>query len=105
MEDTSTGPYKRKKRARVIRSVHFNIDTDPEKHYREKLMLYNPWRDEHALKCNFPTYSEAYQHFKDTIEEQQKIYEPFSDTVDEAKRLLNENEHLEEMWDELAPQT
>ena len=33
-------------KARIIRSVWFNKETEPEKHYRELLMLFTSWRNE-----------------------------------------------------------
>lgn len=32
--------------ARIIRSVWFNKETEPEKHYRELIMLFTSWRNE-----------------------------------------------------------
>ena len=41
----STGSKELKKRtqARIIRSVWFNNEAQPEKHYRELLMLFTSW--------------------------------------------------------------
>ena len=50
---------KNKKRsiARVIRSVWFNKEKDPEKHYRELIMLFTPWRNEETdLLANSSSY-------------------------------------------------
>ena len=46
--DVSTESKELKKRtqARVIRSVWFNKEAQPEKHYRELLMLFTSWRNE-----------------------------------------------------------
>ena len=40
---------KMRSKARVIRSAWFNKDIDPEKNYRELVMLFTPWRNEDAL--------------------------------------------------------
>ena len=37
----------KRKKAKIIRYVRYHKDKDPEKHYREQLMLYIPWRKEH----------------------------------------------------------
>lgn len=37
---------KRRRTPRVIRYVRFNLKTDPDNYYREKLMLFTPWRNE-----------------------------------------------------------
>ena len=41
-----TSKIKKRSRARIIRSAWFNIDSQPEKHYRELIMLFTPWRNE-----------------------------------------------------------
>lgn len=105
LDDDSIGPYKRRKKSRIIRSVHFNIDTDSEKHYGELLMLYHPWRDEQELKGNSSSYYDQYRKCQVEIEEKRKEYELYSETVDEAQRLLDESNELEYIWDEIAPHT
>ena len=40
------GGIKKRTNSRVIRSVWFNREAQPEKHYRELLMLFTPWRNE-----------------------------------------------------------
>ena len=42
--------YRKGKQRHIIRSVHFNPDTDAEKFYRELIMLYHPCRYEENLK-------------------------------------------------------
>ena len=39
---------KKRTNSRVIRSVWFNREAQPEKHYRELLMLFIPWRNEES---------------------------------------------------------
>ena len=52
--DTKT--VAKRKRPRIIRSVRF-AENEPEKHYREKLMLYTHWRNEASdLLDAFPSF-------------------------------------------------
>ncbi|KAL9970346.1 hypothetical protein ACROYT_G022703 [Oculina patagonica] len=63
-------PQKRSK-ARVIRSVWFNKESNPEKHYRELLMLFTAWRDENTdLLGDFETYKERCQRLTEQINDQ-----------------------------------
>ena len=51
-------PVKRKK-PKIIRSVSFNKDKDPENYFREQLMLYTPWRNETTdlmKECQYLTF-------------------------------------------------
>lgn len=52
----------KRKRAKIIRSVRFNKEKDPENYYREQLMLYTPWRNEQTdLIKDCETYQHRYQ--------------------------------------------
>ena len=54
-------------------SSTINKETDPEKHYRELVMLFTPWRNEETdLLSSFSSYFERYLVLKDVIEEQKK---------------------------------
>ena len=47
--------------ARIIRSVWFNKEAQPEKHYRELLMLFTSWRNKETdLLKNYSTFEEHY---------------------------------------------
>ena len=53
-EDRDSNEYKmtqqmklvKRQKPRIIRSVRFHKDKDPENYYSEQLMLYNPWQKE-----------------------------------------------------------
>ena len=48
---------------------------DPEKHYRELIMLFTSWRNENTgLIGNCSSYQEHYLLLKDQIDEQMKLY-------------------------------
>ena len=58
--DTSNSKTKKRSKARIIRSVWFNVQTEPEKH-RELLMLFTPWRREETdLIANFSSSRSMY---------------------------------------------
>ena len=46
VEDEEDTPNSRRKRSRIIRCPWFNVALHPDKHYRELVMLFIPWRDE-----------------------------------------------------------
>ena len=49
----------KRKKSRIIRSVRYNKDRDPENHFREQLMLYTPWRNETTdLRKECQTYTD-----------------------------------------------
>jgi len=42
---TTNSKTRRRSKARVLRNAWFNKEKEPEKHYRELLMLFTPWRN------------------------------------------------------------
>ena len=71
-------------------SSTINKETDPEKHYRELVMLFTPWRNEETdLLSSFSSYFERYLVLKDVIEEQKKQYAICTDTLDDIEKQLN----------------
>jgi len=60
----------KRKRAKIIRSVRFNKEKDPENYYREQLMLYTSWRNEQKdLLKECQTYQERYQQVESKSKE------------------------------------
>ena len=88
-------------------SSTINKETDPEKHYRELVMLFTPWRTEETdLLSSFSSYFERYLVLKDVIEEQKKQYAICTDTLDDIEKQLNATEDEDSSrFDHLAPLT
>jgi hypothetical protein len=62
-------------KARVIRSVWFNKESHPEKHFGELLMLFTAWRDENTyLLGDCGGYMECCQILKEQINDQMAQY-------------------------------
>ncbi|VDI06331.1 Hypothetical predicted protein [Mytilus galloprovincialis] len=91
------------KTCKVIRYVRFNKKTDPENFYRERLMLFYPWRNELMdLKNGFETYQQMYQTVRRIIENKAKQYE---NNAEELDRALESAENECNQYDDLAPGT
>jgi hypothetical protein len=88
---------------KIIRYVRFNQKTDEENHYREKMLLFHPWRNEETdLLGNFSTYKEHYESMKHMIDHKCATYEHHADEL-ELARDLAEAEY--DAFDEIAPST
>ena len=77
--------YKTRKKDRIIRYVNYNKTNNCEEHYRERLMLFLPWRDEECdllHDCN--SYKEKYILHKEKIERIRKNYEKFHDDLEQV---------------------
>ena len=66
---------KKRRVPRILRYVSYNIQRDPENHYRERLMLFLPWRNEDDLRGIFQTYEEHYMAKQPLIAPMIKKYE------------------------------
>ena len=64
----------------------FNKDAQPEKHYRELIMLFTPWRNEQTdLMGSFSFYQEHYIARYNEISEQMRQYAVCSEDVNEIQ--------------------
>ncbi|XP_062616288.1 uncharacterized protein LOC134278001 [Saccostrea cucullata] len=93
---------RRRKVPRVIRYVRFNIKTDPENYYREKLMLFMPWRNESIdLISGMDTFEKSFHLKKSFLAHKVKEYEFNAEQLDAALQMATED--ISEAYDELAP--
>ncbi|XP_061193259.1 uncharacterized protein LOC133201473 [Saccostrea echinata] len=93
---------KRRKVPRVIRYVWFSIKTDPENYYREKLMLFMPWRNESVdLISGTNTFEKSFHLKKSFLTHKVKEYEFNAEQLDAALQMAIED--FSEAFDELAP--
>ena len=80
-------------RPRIIRSVNYNMDTNPEDRCRELLMLFYPFRKLSSLKGDCSSYVERYDEVKESVIAQQNIFEKYRA---EFQNLENESAQPEE---------
>ncbi|CAB4015874.1 ATP-dependent DNA helicase PIF1 [Paramuricea clavata] len=88
---SSKKSIKKRSHARIIRSVWFNKESQPEKHYGELIMLFTPWRNEQAdLMGAYSSFQEHYEARRDEINEQMEQYAVSPVTQDSERRDENE---------------
>ena len=92
---------KKRSKARIIRSVWFNKEAEPEKHYRELIMLFTPWRNEDTdLLGKFSSYQERYMALSKFIDGQMEQYAVCNEDFNEIQKDMN---IIEESYDSIAP--
>ena len=97
---------KKRSKARIIRSVWYNHEKNPEKHYHELIMLFTPWRkEEKDLLANFSFYQERFLNVKDCIVEQMKLYAVYSKNLEKIQEHLNRIDDDNDNFDSLVPFT
>ena len=95
--------YKSRKVPKVIRYVRYNKKKDPENYFREKLMLFMPWRNEAKdLLSTFDTYEAHYNSMKTSLEAKGSEYEHHVDELEIARQTAEAEENS---FDEIAPNT
>ncbi|XP_033759145.1 uncharacterized protein LOC117341405 [Pecten maximus] len=94
---------RRRKNKRVIRYVGYSKKTNSEQYYRERILLFLPWRNESTDIINgYTTFEQHYRSKSNIIKAVQKKYEHFVEELEQA-RLQAECE-LDD-FDEVAPNT
>ena len=100
---SSKKSIKKRLHARIIHSVWFNKEAQPEEHYRELIMLFTPWRNEQTdLMKNYSPFQEHYIARHDEINEQMRQYAVCSEDLNEIQQNLQQHDYL---YDTIAPVT
>ncbi|XP_070191701.1 uncharacterized protein [Littorina saxatilis] len=94
-----------RRKPKVLRCVRFSLESDSENHYREKLMLYIPWRNEDKdIIGGCGTCHERFEQMKETVFEVSSKFETNATAVDQAVEQVQKDGIDEEAWDGVAPQ-
>ena len=100
------GKPKTRLKPRIIRSVRFNVKSQPEKHYHELIMLFTSWRNEEAdLIGSSSSYQEHYLLLKEQIDKQMLQYAICSDDLTEIELHLQHADCNEDQFNLIAPNT
>ena len=92
---------KRRRKDRIIRYVHYNKKSDPENHYREKLLLFLPWRNENVdVLGGYSCYKDRYESCRHVVDNKAKKYEHHIEELEQARQAVEEEL---DAHDELAP--
>ena len=101
--EKAIGKTKRRTKARKIRSVWFNKQAESEKHYRELLMLFTPWRNEETdLIGMCSSYQHRYMLLSNAINDQMKQYAVCNQDFNEIQKDMG---RIEDRYGDIAPCT
>ena len=95
---------RRRKNDRILRHVRFSARSDEENHFREKILLFLPWKNENTdLIGTYDSYKDHYTAVRRMVDHKCKEYKHH---VEELKhgRERAENDY-QDAFDELAPGT
>jgi hypothetical protein len=74
----------RRRHDKVIRFRSFSLKSDPENYFRERLLLYLPWREESKLQGQHPTFAAAFKAHEQVMKDNIAKYESLSSDLEEA---------------------
>ena len=78
--------YKKRKVPRIIRYVKYNKKKDPEYYFREQLIFFVPWRNEHKdLLGSFDTYEAHYNSVQMSLIPKRNEYEHHIEELELAR--------------------
>ena len=88
---------------RVILFRNYRLKNDSEEYYRERLMLYIPWKKETEILGKFGSYEEAFFAKHDEVRKKIAVYEPMSSVLELVEEDLEKENHENELV--VAPST
>ena len=97
------GQMKKRKRKAVIHWHNFNIEKEPEKHYRSRIMLFLPWIREEKLRGNYMSYEDRYNDEVERIKATEKMFIHQEDEINSAFEHLQAAGPPQAAWDNIAP--
>ena len=97
------GQMRKRKRKAVIWWHNFNIEKEPEKHYRSCIMLFLPWRTEEKLRGNHISYEDRYNDRIEQIKATEKMFIHHEDEINNAFEHLQAAGAPQAAWDNIAP--
>ena len=97
------GKMRKRKRKAVIRWHNFNIEKEPEKHYRSCIMLFLPWRAEEKLRGSYMSYEDRYNDEIERINATEKMFIHHEDEINSAFEHLQAAGPPQAAWDNIAP--
>ena len=95
--------YNKRKVQRIIRYVKYNKKNVSENYYRERLMLFVPWRNEERdLISGIDTFEGHYKSLKKSIESKSNEYEHHAEEIEIARQMMEDENNT---YDQIAPNT
>jgi hypothetical protein len=82
--DAKRKVFTRRKKAKVLRWVHFKLDKDPDNFYREQIMLFTSWRNEVGLMDGYLSWEACFLAQHEQITVNKAPYQHFSEADWEA---------------------
>ena len=101
--NNNLGCMRKRRSESILRIKAFRQNTEPEKYYHSRLILYLPWRSEDELLGQYETYKDHYMQVSDVVEHNALGFYFHNDEMDAAINDVADNGPPEIVWDLIAP--
>ena len=91
--------HKRKQEA-ILHVRRYKLQTEPQKYYHSKLILFYPWKNEDDLLTGFNSYMESHIEKQDVIH---KSANPFNGDCERFDSALENDVIPQSAWDSIVP--
>ncbi|MCG8624396.1 MAG: hypothetical protein MJE68_20685, partial [Proteobacteria bacterium] len=97
------GSMRMRKQKAIIRWHNFNVEKEPEKHFRSRIMLFLPWRQEDKLHGSYKSCTDRYHNEVDKIKKVEDLFIHHEEEINDAFEQLQTVGPPQDAWDSLAP--
>ena len=94
--------HKRKQEV-ILHVRRYKLQTEPQKYYHSKLILFYPWRNEEDLITGFNSYMESYLDKQAVIHKNAQSFNEDCERFDSTLKAFENDVRLQSAWDSIVP--
>ena len=97
------GYMQKRKQKAILHVTRYKVQTEPEKYYHAKLILFYPWKNEDDLITGFNSYVESYIHKQDIIHQNAQLFNEDCERFDSALEAFENDVIPQSAWNSIVP--
>ena len=95
--------YMQRRKQAILHVTRYKMQTQSEKYYHAKLILFYPWRNEDDLITGFNSYMESYINKQDIIHKNAQLFNEHCEKFDSALEAFENDVIPQSAWDSTVP--
>ena len=96
------GYMQKRKQEAILHVTRYKMQTQPEKYYHAKLILFYPWTNEDDLITGFNSYMQSYIHKQDIIHKNAQSFNEDCERFDSALEAFENDVIPQSAWDSIV---
>ena len=97
------GYMQKRKQEPILHVMRYKLQTEPEKYYHSKLILFYSWKNKDDLITGFNSYMESYIDKQDVIHKNAQSFNEDCERFDSALEAFENDVILQSTWDSIVP--